>query len=91
MVDTGPSGEPLMFRHPAVQSACMFMGETLCLIPYFYMRWRRMRAKRADPDYVPMPHHEKVARRWRRIMAFVLPTLCDATGSSLMNIGLFYT
>lgn len=28
-------GSPINFRHPAFQSACMFFGETLCLIPYF--------------------------------------------------------
>jgi hypothetical protein len=66
----------------------MFLGESLCLIPYFIMRWRRRKAKRLDPAYVPMPAHEKRSRRWGRIMAFAVPTLCDATGTSLMNIGL---
>jgi hypothetical protein len=91
VVGRGPDGQPILFRHPAVQSFCMFLGECLCLIPYFFMRWQRMRRKRADPLYVPMAQQEKLTRRWRRIMAFAVPTLCDATGSSLMNIGLFYT
>lgn len=69
----------------------MFLGESLCLIPYFIMRWRRRKAKRLDPAYVPMPAEEKRTRRIGRIMAFAVPTLCDATGTSLMNIGLFYT
>jgi hypothetical protein len=69
----------------------MFLGESLCLIPYFIMRWRRRKAKRRDPAYVPMPAQEKRSRRIGRIMAFAVPALCDATGTSLMNIGLFYT
>ena len=27
----------------------------------------------------------------RRVMAFGIPTLCDATATTLLNIGLFYT
>jgi hypothetical protein len=69
----------------------MFLGEALCLIPYFIMRWQRRRAKRRLPGYVPMGEQEKRSRRVARILAFAVPTLCDATGTSLMNIGLFYT
>jgi hypothetical protein len=54
VVGTLPDGTPLTFKHPAVQSACMFFGESLCLIPYFYMRWRKRKAKRRNPAYVPM-------------------------------------
>jgi hypothetical protein len=54
VVGTLPDGSPLTFKHPAVQSACMFFGESLCLIPYFYMRWRKRKAKRRNPAYVPM-------------------------------------
>eukprot|EP00882_Tetradesmus_deserticola_P026037 GHRQ01028645.1.p2 GENE.GHRQ01028645.1~~GHRQ01028645.1.p2 ORF type:complete len:107 (+),score=38.78 GHRQ01028645.1:668-988(+) len=54
VVGTLPDGTPLTFKHPAVQSACMFFGESLCLIPYFVMRWRKRKAKRRNPAYVPM-------------------------------------
>eukprot|EP00879_Flechtneria_rotunda_P000652 GHRR01000766.1.p1 GENE.GHRR01000766.1~~GHRR01000766.1.p1 ORF type:complete len:730 (+),score=256.50 GHRR01000766.1:2549-4738(+) len=86
-----PDGTPITFKHPAVQSACMFFGESLCLIPYFYLRWRKQRAKRLDPSYIPMHPAAKRSRRISRILAFAVPTLCDATGTTLMNIGLFYT
>ncbi len=86
-----PDGTPITFKHPAVQSACMFLGECLCLIPYFFVRWRRQRAKRANPAYVPMAEHDKRARRLKRIIAFALPALCDATGTTFMNVGLYYT
>jgi drug/metabolite transporter (DMT)-like permease len=69
----------------------MFLGESLCLIPYFYLRWRRQKRKRLDPAYVPRPHHEKRSRRIQRIMAFAVPTLADACGTTLMNVGLFFT
>jgi hypothetical protein len=86
-----PDGQPITFNHPAVQSACMFFGESLCLIPYFYMRWRRQRAKRRDPAYTPLPIEEKRSRRFARIMAFAVPTMCDATATTAMNLGLYYT
>lgn len=86
-----PDGTPITFKHPAVQSACMFFGESLCLIPYFYMRWRKRKAKRLNPAYVPMAAEEKRSRRISRILAFAVPTLCDATGTTFMNVGLFYT
>eukprot|EP00882_Tetradesmus_deserticola_P026641 GHRQ01029407.1.p1 GENE.GHRQ01029407.1~~GHRQ01029407.1.p1 ORF type:complete len:319 (+),score=128.52 GHRQ01029407.1:1002-1958(+) len=91
VVGTLPDGTPLTFKHPAVQSACMFFGESLCLIPYFVMRWRKRKAKRRNPAYVPMHPDEKRSRRISRILAFAVPTLCDATGTTLMNIGLIYT
>jgi hypothetical protein len=37
------------------------------------------------------PTEEKRSRRVSRILAFAVPTLCDATGSTLMNVGLIYT
>ncbi|KAF8058115.1 SLC35F6 [Scenedesmus sp. PABB004] len=91
VVGTLPDGTPLTFKHPAVQSACMFFGEALCLIPYFILRWRRRKAKRRDPAYVPMAREEKRSRRLARVLAFAVPTLCDATGTTLMNVGLIYT
>ncbi|WIA33541.1 hypothetical protein OEZ86_006665 [Tetradesmus obliquus] len=91
VVGTLPDGTPLTFKHPAVQSACMFFGESLCLIPYFIMRWRKRKAKRRNPAYVPMHPDEKRSRRISRILAFAVPTLCDATGTTLMNVGLIYT
>lgn len=80
-----------MFNHPAVQSACMFLGESLCLIPYAVMRWRRQRKKRRDPAYVPMAAADKRSRTLSRVLAFAVPTLCDATATTAMNLGLFYT
>lgn len=32
-----------------------------------------------------------MARRVGRILAFAVPALCDACGTTLMNVGLFFT
>ena len=33
-------GQEQTFKHPAVQSAMMFLGEFLCLVPFFIHYWR---------------------------------------------------
>ncbi|KAL4418661.1 hypothetical protein ABPG77_003579 [Micractinium sp. CCAP 211/92] len=40
------AGQPIRFRHPAFQTAAMFLGESLCLVPFALRRWWRA-AKRA--------------------------------------------
>lgn len=32
--------KPITFYHPAVQCACMFLGEFLCIIPYLCQQWK---------------------------------------------------
>ena len=32
-------GQEQTFKHPAVQSAMMFLGEFLCLVPFFIHYW----------------------------------------------------
>lgn len=41
VVGKAADGTPLTFKHPAVQSACMFLGELLCLVPHFMHMWAR--------------------------------------------------
>ena len=78
-------GTPIFFKHPALQSCFMFIGEAFCLIPYFILRWRK--AGRSDKPKRPMPRGYYV----RRTLAFAIPALCDATATTLLNVGLFYT
>lgn len=40
VVGTTDEGKPVFFRHAVVQSLLMFFGESLCLIPYYFLRWR---------------------------------------------------
>lgn len=87
-------GKDLTFKHPAVQSAFMFLGETLCLIPYFFLRWRKRRRKIAEfgaPVVSSSSRSNKRTRRLRITAAFALPAFCDAGATTLLNIGLYYT
>ncbi|MEW5314032.1 MAG: hypothetical protein WDW38_005560 [Sanguina aurantia] len=43
IVGLRPDGTPLTYFHPALQCACMFLGEMLCLIPYLLSEWRHRR------------------------------------------------
>ena len=88
------SGEELTFKHPAVQSAFMFLGETLCFLPYFFLRWRKQQRHKAQfgAAYVSSgASSSRQKRRLRIIAAFALPALCDAAATTLLNIGLYYT
>ena len=40
MTGADDHGQELTFKHPAVQSAMMFLGEFLCLVPFFIHYWR---------------------------------------------------
>ncbi|GFR44395.1 hypothetical protein Agub_g5618, partial [Astrephomene gubernaculifera] len=85
-----PDGKPVTFKHPAVQSAFMFFGEMLCLLPYYLMEWkygntksrirRRTELERRGPAF-----------RARRMLIFAVPAACDAVATTLLNLGLYYT
>ena len=40
MTGADAHGQEQTFKHPAVQSAMMFLGEFLCLVPFFIHYWR---------------------------------------------------
>lgn len=44
MVAYTKHGHPLTFKHPAVQSACMFAGEFCCLIIYVIIHFTTKQA-----------------------------------------------
>lgn len=72
----------------------MFLGETLCFIPYFFLRWRKQQRHKAEHGaaYVSSgASGSKRKRRLRIIAAFALPALCDAAATTLLNVGLYYT
>lgn len=72
-------GVPVAFYHPAVQSACMFLGEFLCIIPYLLQRWRTWSGKQRQEDETthgsyydatePLLHGGHVSQRDRRSMS----------------------
>jgi len=87
------SGAPILFSHPAFQTALMFGGELMCLLPWLFFRARRRAAKRRrDPSYAPgLDAAGRRALGARRAAAFALPALCDAAASTAMNAGLALT
>lgn len=51
------NGAPIAFYHPAVQSAFMFLGEFLCIIPYLLQRWRAWSEKPRDLVETPSQYY----------------------------------
>ena len=79
----------------------MFLGESMCLVPYFILRWRKQLRKKRERAAMPAPAHRlgghDTAKRkpythtWKTACAFALPALCDAAATTLLNLGLYYT
>lgn len=92
MVGHTHGGRPLTFKHPAVQSACMFAGEFLCLLLYLLMQWRKKKTSQTDPlqgDLAVEPDTQRHSLKC--LLSFALPTVCDAAATTLLNLGLFFT
>lgn len=70
------------------QTAAMFLGEALCLLPFAARRWYKAR-------YAPPLGAEEAAARAHRLRrafwVFGGPAMCDAAATTLLNLGLFYT
>lgn len=90
MVGHDADGRPLTFRHPGVQSAFMFFGEALCLLPFFFLEWLRRSSKSRVRRRAELKQRG-AAFRLRRVLAFAIPATCDAVGTTLLNVGLYYT
>ena len=79
----------------------MFLGESMCLVPYFILRWRKQLRKRREHAAMPAAVHrlggQDTAKRkpythtWKTACAFALPAVCDAAATTLLNLGLYYT
>jgi hypothetical protein len=84
VIGVDSTGKALHFKHPAFQTACMFAGEALCLIPFVLGRW----FKHLGGEPVTAQQREHYANT---VWAFILPALCDSGATTLLNLGLFYT
>lgn len=72
------------FDHPFVQTAAMFLGESLCLIVFSFMWWRSTRAdKLAGVESSPALSFP--------FYIFAMPAALDLTATCIMNVGLVYT
>lgn len=81
---------PHQFEHPAVQTLSMFLGETLCLIAFYILIYRSQRSQRYTP-IGEQTESKPVTRATFPIWTFLIPSMCDMTGSTLMYIGLVLT
>ena len=92
MTGTDAKGRELTFKHPAVQSAMMFFGELLCLVPFFISYWRSTAGSGATGKQSSSGFRsETTAHKLRTLLTFGLPAFCDAGATTMLNIGLFYT
>lgn len=84
------AGKLLTFSHPAFQSACMFLGEFLCLIPFLCSLWAKQRQKGHEAD---LQNPEKRTLRQKLVVVgiFALPALLDSGATTLLNVGLILT
>eukprot|EP00128_Syssomonas_multiformis_P017031 Colp12_sorted_trinity150504_noHs@30295 len=82
----GDNGVSEEFNHPAFQTYTMFIGEVLCLFVFYINRYReRKNNQEAYEKLGPAPQSNFPA--W----IFLLPTICDLTATTLMNVGLLFT
>jgi hypothetical protein len=85
-----PAGEKLFFQHPAAQSAFMFLGEFLCLIPFLFSFWSNRKSGKPS-ELAGSFHAESPRHMFKTFFSFSIPAICDAGATTLLNIGLFYT
>lgn len=93
------------FSHPAVQSAEMFVGELLCLLPHFALRLCAKNANQsfakqtgaspdsADPEAALEQYfkHRSLRAKIYGLVGFAIPAACDACATTLLNVGLLLT
>eukprot|EP00127_Corallochytrium_limacisporum_P003252 Clim_evm101s147 gene=Clim_evmTU101s147 len=93
VVAPGRDGKLEAFNHPALQTWIMFLGEFLCLLVfkgtewYYELRYITFNRDRSREIKIEIPSRSKAPPCY----LFALPTLCDMTATTLMNIGLLFT
>lgn len=75
------------FNHPYMQTIVMFIAEFLCIliwIPQYIVG-------RKNGSYYVIKPGKKLFKLFPHTFLFSIPTLCDLIGSTLTNIGTYYT
>ncbi|ORX46502.1 hypothetical protein DM01DRAFT_1368500 [Hesseltinella vesiculosa] len=87
--DPDPSNRKY-FEQPVWQTLNMFVGEMLVWFVYIYQKWQ---AARSSYQVVPDSNKDEELPPITGIkcLLFWVPTLCDLTGTTLMNVGLLFT
>lgn len=81
-----PAEECIDFEQPIYQTFVMFMGEFVCFFIFYITLFFQRRNSQKTGEILA----ESKLTGWRKLI-FVIPTLCDMTATTLMNLGLIYT
>jgi len=73
------------FNHPFLQATGMFLGEMLCMVAFWIVRWRASRQPAGA-----YPTEENAPKKFNPLV-FLPPALCDMTATSVQYIGLTLT
>ena len=74
------------FKKPWFQTDTMFMGMTLGLLAYLVLG----RRDKQEVASVAVEAPGKIPPKWKLYLSSCLPSLCDLTATSLMNVQLLY-
>ncbi|SAM06130.1 hypothetical protein [Absidia glauca] len=74
------------FEQPVWQTLNMFVGETFVWVVYFYQKWQQRRFTVVKDDEPALP-----PLKGAKSFLFWIPTMCDLTATTLMNVGLILT
>ncbi|KAH0569311.1 Transmembrane domain-containing protein [Spironucleus salmonicida] len=79
---------PIQFNHPYVQTLFMFGGQFFNLIVHYIIEFIRVQRNVAKE---PLKEGKSYYKFFPHVFLFLIPTMCDTAGSTLYNVGLFYS
>lgn len=84
-IDNCEGASPVYFEQPLVQTLNMFIGESLCLIVWYFGKSTTPEEQAQEQEQVPfIGVNSKNPRYWM----LLFPTLCDMISSTFMNVAL---
>jgi len=88
MTSESVDGTKRPFNHPFLQATGMFLGEMMCMLAFWVVRYRASRQQQTS-SYPPLAE-ENTPRKFNPLV-FLPPALCDMTATSVQYIGLTLT
>merc|ERR1712142_475441 len=82
MTSKSVDGTMRPFNHPFLQATGMFLGEMMCMLAFWVVRYRRQQHTPLSEENAPKKFNPLV---------FLPPALCDMTATSVQYIGLTLT
>ena len=90
------------FFHPVIQSGFMFLGEFGCLLPAALLALHKLAQSGwfaggggQEEGYVSLVEDTSgvgtTVGKVKVVLLFAIPALCDSVGTTLLNVGLFFT